>query len=171
MIAGPIARAALPRPAVARRRRRDRIGRAVRQAQIDALVRLVPATVAIQILTAAVMVVGLRDTIDNFQLGLWFGGALLLCFMRGVRAVRLRHDPEYAEQHPAEPERHLPADRAARVDVAGPAPILVRRGRAGQKIFMCVVMAALISAGSITLVAAAGALLYVGILTIGRRCH
>ena len=57
---------------------KDRIGRAVRQAQIDALIRLVPATVAIQILTAAVMVVGLRDTTDNFQLGLWFGAALLL---------------------------------------------------------------------------------------------
>ena len=80
--------------------RRDRVGgAAVRQAQIDALVRLVPATVAIQMLTAAVMVVGLRDTTDNFQLGLWFGAALLLCFTRGVRAVRLRHDPEYAEQH------------------------------------------------------------------------
>ena len=80
---------------------RDRIGRAVRQAQIDAIVRLVPATVAIQVLTAAVLVVGLRDTTDNFQLGLWFSAALLLCFMRGVRAVRLRHDPEYAEQYPA----------------------------------------------------------------------
>ena len=56
---------------------RDRIGKAVRQAQIDALVRLVPATVAIQVLTAAVMVVGLRDTTDNFQLGIWFGAALL----------------------------------------------------------------------------------------------
>ena len=76
----------------------DRTGKAVRQAQIDALVRLVPATVAIQVLTAAVMVVGLRDTIDNFQLGLWFGAALLLCFSRGVRAVRLRQDPKYAEQ-------------------------------------------------------------------------
>ena len=82
----------------------DRIGRAVRQAQIDALVRLVPATVAIQVLTAAVLVVGLRDTTDNFQLGLWFGAALLLCFMRGARAVRLRHDPEYAEQFPARTE-------------------------------------------------------------------
>src|SRR5687768_2352546 len=79
---------------------KDRIGRAVRQSQIDALVRLVPATVAIQILVAAVMVVGLRDTTDNFELGLWFGAALLLCFMRGVRAVRLRHDPEYAERYP-----------------------------------------------------------------------
>ena len=83
---------------------RDRISQAVRQSQIDALVRLVPATVTVQILTAAVMVIALRGTIDNFQLGLWFGAALLLCFMRGVRAVRLRHDPVYAELHPPRTE-------------------------------------------------------------------
>ena len=147
---------------------RDRIGKAVRQAQIDAVVRLVPATVAIQVLTAAVMVVGLRDTTDNFQLGLWFGVALLLCFMRGARAVRLRHDPEYAEQYPAKTGTIclLIAILASMwlipplywFDAAGPA----------QKIFMCVVMAALVSAGSITLVSLPqAAILYVGILTIG----
>ena len=147
---------------------RDRIGRAVRQAQINALVRLVPATVAVQVLTASVMVVGLRDTTDNFQLGLWFSGALLICFMRGVRAVRLRHDPEYAEQYPARTGTIclLVATLAAMwvippifwFDTAGPA----------QKIFMCVVMAALVSAGSITLVSLPqAAILYVGFLTIG----
>ncbi|MFL6722551.1 MAG: putative bifunctional diguanylate cyclase/phosphodiesterase [Sphingomicrobium sp.] len=147
---------------------RDRIGRAVRQAQIDALVRLVPATVAIQILTAAVMVVGLRDTTDNFQLGLWFSGALLLCFMRGVRAVRLRHDSEYAEQFPPRTGTICVLITALAsmwlipplfwFDAAGPA----------QKIFICVVMAALVSAGSITLVSLPqAAILYVAVLTIG----
>ena len=33
--------------------------------------------------------------------GLWFGAALLLCFMRGVRAARLRIDEKYADRHPA----------------------------------------------------------------------
>ena len=147
---------------------RDRIGRAVRQTQIDALVRLVPATVAIQILTAAVMVVGLRDTTDNFELGLWFGSALLICFMRGARAVRLRNDPEYAEQYPARTGTIclLISVLAALwlvpplywFDTAGPT----------QQIFMCVVMAALVSAGSITLVSLPqAAILYVGFLTIG----
>ena len=79
----------------------DRIGRAVRQQQINALVRLVPATVAVQVLTAAVMVVGLRGTTPSFELGLWFSAALLLCFMRGVRAARLRIDEAYADRHPA----------------------------------------------------------------------
>ena len=146
----------------------DRIGRAVRQAQIDALVRLVPATVAIQILTAAVMVVGLRDTTDNFQLGLWFGGALLLCFMRGVRAVRLRHDPEYAEQYPPRTGTICLLVAALASLWLVPPLLWFDSAAPGQKIFMCVVMAALVSAGSITLVSLPqSAIIYVGILTIG----
>jgi diguanylate cyclase (GGDEF)-like protein len=114
------------------------------------------------------MVVGLRGSIESLHLGLWFGTALLVCFMRGIRAVRLRYDPEYAELHPA---------RLATIctiigllaalwlipplfwfDSAGPP----------EKIFMCVTIAALLSAGSITLVSVPqAAVLYIGILTIG----
>jgi diguanylate cyclase (GGDEF)-like protein len=147
---------------------RDRIGRAVRQAQIDAIVRLVPATVAIQVLTAAVMVVGLRDTTDNFQLGLWFGIALLICFMRGVRAVRLRHDAEYAERYPARTGTIcLLVSVLASMWIIPPL-FWFDAAEPAQKIFMCVVMAALVSAGSITLVSLPqAAILYVGFLTIG----
>ena len=114
------------------------------------------------------MVVGLRDTTDNFQLGLWFGAALLLCFMRGVRAVRLRHDPEYAERYP-------PRTGAICLLIAVLASLWLvpplfwfDAAEPAQKIFMCVVMAALVSAGSITLVSLPqAAVLYVGILTIG----
>ena len=147
---------------------RDRVGRAVRQSQIDALVRLVPATVAIQVLVAAVMVVGLRDSIDNFQLGLWFSAALLLCFMRGARAVRLRNDPEYAERYP--PRTGAICLLIAVLASLWLVPPLVWFDAAGpaQKIFICVIMAALVSAGSITLVSLPqAALLYVGMLTIG----
>ena len=147
---------------------RDRIGRAVRQAQIDAIVRLVPATVAIQILTAAVMVVGLRDTTDDFQLGLWFSVALLICFMRGVRAVRLRHDAEYAERYPARTGTIcLLVSVLASMWIIPPL-FWFDAAEPAQKIFMCVVMAALVSAGSITLVSLPqAAILYVGFLTIG----
>ena len=147
---------------------RDRIGRAVRQSQIDAVVRLVPATVAIQILTAAVMVVGLRDTTDNFQLGLWFGGALLICFMRGVRAVRLRQDRDYAEQHPARTGTICLLVSVLAAMWAIPPIFWFDSAEPAQRIFMCVVMAALVSAGSITLVSLPqAAILYVGFLTIG----
>ena len=147
---------------------RDRIGRAVRQSQIDALVRLVPATVAIQILTAAVMVVGLRDTTDNFQLGLWFGAALLLCFMRGVRAVRLRHDPEYAERYPARTGTICLLIAVLASLWLVPPLFWFDSAEPAQKIFLCVVMAALVSAGSITLISLPqAAIIYVGILTFG----
>jgi diguanylate cyclase (GGDEF)-like protein len=147
---------------------KDRIGRAVRQAQIDALIRLVPATVAIQILTAAVMVVGLRDTTDNFQLGLWFGAALLLCFTRGVRAVRLRQDPEYAEAYPSSTARICIQICLLASLWLVPPLYWFDTAAPSQQIFMCVVMAALVSAGSITLVSLPqAALLYVGFLAIG----
>jgi len=146
----------------------DRIGRAVRQAQIDALIRLVPATVAIQILTAAVMVVGLRDTTDNFQLGLWFGAALLLCFTRGVRAIRLRQDPEYAEAHPSSTARICIQICLLASLWLVPPLFWFDTAAPNQQIFMCVVMAALVSAGSITLVSLPqAALLYVGFLAVG----
>jgi diguanylate cyclase (GGDEF)-like protein/PAS domain S-box-containing protein len=140
----------------------------VRQAQIDALVRLVPATVAIQILVAAVMVVGLRDTTDNFQLGLWFGAALLLCFMRGVRAVRLRHDPEYAERYPPRTETACLLITILASLWLVPTLFWFDSAEPAQKIFICVVMAALVSAGSITLVSMPqAALIYVGMISIG----
>jgi diguanylate cyclase (GGDEF)-like protein len=147
---------------------RDRISRAVRRTQIDALVRLIPATVAIQLLAAAVMVVGLRDTTDNFQLGLWFGALLLFCFMRGVRAVRLRHDPEYAERYPPRTGTIC----LLTVTVASlwlvPPLFWFDSASSDQRILICVVMAALISAGSVTLVSMPqAAVLYVGMLTIG----
>ena len=146
----------------------DRISRAVRQAQIDALIRLVPATVAIQILTAAVMVVGLRDTTDNFQLGLWFGAALLLCFTRGVRAVRLRQDPEYAEAFPSSTARICVQICFLASLWLVPPLFWFDAAEPTQKLFLCVVMAALVSAGSITLVSLPqAALLYVGFLTLG----
>jgi diguanylate cyclase (GGDEF)-like protein len=140
----------------------------VRQAQIDALVRLVPATVAIQVLTAAVMVIGLRDTTDNFQLGLWFGGALLICFMRGVRAVRLRTDPQYAEQYPPQTGTICLLVSTLAAMWAIPPIFWFDTAEPAQKIFICVMMAALVSAGSITLVSLPqAAILYVGFLTIG----
>ncbi len=140
----------------------------MRKAQIDAFVRLVPATVAIQILTAAVMVVGLRDTTDHFQLGLWFSAALLLCFMRGVRAVRLRNDREYAERYPPRTETICLLIAVLASLWLVPPLYWFDQAEPPEQIFMCVTMAALVSAGSITLVSLPqAAVLYVGLLTIG----
>jgi diguanylate cyclase (GGDEF)-like protein len=147
---------------------RDWVSRAVRQAQLDALVRLVPATVAVQVLTAAVMVVGLRDSVDSFQLGIWFGGALLLCFMRGVRAFRLRHDPDYAEQHPATLGAICLIIGLLAALWLVPPLFWFDQAPPMERIFMCVTMAALVSAGSVTLTTVPqAAMIYISVLTIG----
>ncbi|WP_187107772.1 putative bifunctional diguanylate cyclase/phosphodiesterase [Sphingomonas xanthus] len=146
----------------------DRIGRAVREAQIDAILRLVPATAGIQILTAGVMVVSLRDTIDSFQLGLWFSVALLICFMRGARAIRLRQDPDYAQAHPA--RTGMICFIIVLLASLWLVPALFWFNAAGpeERLFMCVTMAALISAGSMTLVSLPqAALLYILTITVG----
>jgi diguanylate cyclase (GGDEF)-like protein len=147
---------------------RDRISHAVRQAQIDALVRLVPTTVAVQILAAAVTIAGLRGSIDSFQLGLWFGAALLICFMRGVRAVRLRHDPDYAALHPARTETICVIVGVLAALWLVPPLAWFDSAQPGERVFMCVTIAALLSAGSITLISLPqAALTYIGFLTIG----
>ena len=78
----------------------DAVGRAIRRAQLDALVRLVPVTVFSQLLAAGLVAWSLRGTVANLWLELWFAGALVMCSARGFRAVRLRVDPDYARRKP-----------------------------------------------------------------------
>lgn len=78
----------------------DVLGRAVRSAQLDALVRMVPVTVAAQLVAAGLVAWSLRGTIADTWLGIWFGGALALCSSRAYRALRLRRDVDYAKRKP-----------------------------------------------------------------------
>ena len=78
----------------------DAVGQAVRRAQLDALVRLVPVTVASQLLAAGLVAWSLRGTVADLWLVLWFLLALIICTARGLRALRLRLDPEYARRKP-----------------------------------------------------------------------
>ena len=78
----------------------DAVGRAIRSAQLDALVRLVPVTVASQLFAAGLVAWSLRGTVADIWLSFWFLGALIMCTARGVRAIRLRVDPDYARRKP-----------------------------------------------------------------------
>ncbi len=80
---------------------RDAVGRAIRRAQMDAVVRLVPATVTAQLLAAGLVAVTMRPFVADLWLGLWFGAVLLLCILRGARAFRIRIDADYAVRRPA----------------------------------------------------------------------
>jgi diguanylate cyclase (GGDEF)-like protein len=75
---------------------------AIRQAQLEALVRMVPATLLGQFVAAAMIVFSLWGSVPNVQLSAWLAMALGLCLLRGVRAYRLRVDIGYARRRPAD---------------------------------------------------------------------
>src|SRR3982750_548756 len=78
----------------------DLVGRAVRAAQLEALVRMVPITVAAQLIAAGLVAWSLRGMVADVWLEIWFGGAVTLCSSRAYRALRLRRDPDYARRKP-----------------------------------------------------------------------
>lgn len=75
---------------------------AIRQAQLEALVRMVPATLLGQLVAASLVVFSLFGTIPTVQLASWLTLALGLCLIRGFRAYRLRVDMTYARRKPAD---------------------------------------------------------------------
>ena len=74
---------------------------AIRQAQVEALVRMVPVTLLGQFVAATLVAASLIGTIPAAQLLIWLGLALGLCVIRGLRAYRLRVDINYARRRPA----------------------------------------------------------------------
>ena len=79
----------------------DAVGRAIRNAQLEALVRLVPVTVASQLLAVGLVAWSMRGMVADIWLALWFGFAWLLCGSRGYRALRLRQGPGLCAPQPA----------------------------------------------------------------------
>jgi diguanylate cyclase (GGDEF)-like protein/PAS domain S-box-containing protein len=75
---------------------------AIREAQLEALIRMVPATLAGQFAAAALVVICLYGMVPHWQLWTWLGAALGLSIVRGYRAYKLRSNRSYAERHPAD---------------------------------------------------------------------
>ena len=141
---------------------------AVRQTQIDALVRLVPATVATQMVAAIVLLYALRSTVSTGGLAIWFGAAVLLCAARGLRALRLRYDATYARRHPTT-LRSLTLMISLLAGLWLIPPLLWFGGATPDaRLFMCVLSAVLMSAGSITLISVPQvAAIYILLMTVG----
>ncbi len=79
---------------------RDAVSVAVRRAQLDALIRLVPVTVTSQLLAAILVAVALYRNVSSIQLGAWLAATFAICIVRGGRALRVRVDPGYAQRKP-----------------------------------------------------------------------
>ncbi len=138
---------------------------AVRKAQLDAFVRLVPVTIVTQLIVASVLVAIFRDTIDSLWLGLWLGAAVALCFVRFVRAMRLRHDREYALAHPASMVTICLIVGALAALWLVPALFWFDHAGPDQRLFLCVLVAALMSAGMLPMVSVPpAAMIYVSIM-------
>lgn len=147
---------------------RDAVAAAVRRAQLDALVRLVPATVLSQLVAAALVAWSLWGEIAGKWVGLWFAAIMAIGLVRGVRALRLRCDADYALRKP--PKLHSivliisllallwlvpPVFWFAQVDVE-------------HQMMLGILLVALMSAGSVSLGSVPQAVLvYMGILLVG----
>ena len=160
-------RKASVREAVSLRAPRSPRDMAVRKAQLDAFVRLVPATVLTQLVVAAVLVAEFRDTVDSLSLGLWLGAAAGLCFLRFVRAVRLAHDRDYARAHPPSMTAICLIVTALAALWLIPVIFWFDTASADQRLFLCVLVAALMSAGTLTMVSVPpAAIMYVCMMLV-----
>ena len=160
-------RKASVREALSLRAPRDPRDMAVRKAQLDAFVRLVPATVLTQLIVAAVLVVVFSETVDSLSLGLWFGAAVGLCFLRFVRALRLRHDRDYARAHPPSMTAICTIVTALAALWLVPVIFWFDTATADQRTFLSVLVAALMSAGTLTMVSVPpAALMYVCMMLV-----
>lgn len=130
----------------------DPKGIAVRQAQLEALIRMVPATVGGQFIAAAMLVVILASDISPWELALWLGASLGLCTWRAIRAYRLRKDREYARRSPPDART---VTRVIAV-LAGlwlvPAIYWFPQTTSLEQIIMLLISVGLLSVGSVTLI-------------------
>lgn len=84
------------------RKPRDAVSAAVRRAQLDALIRLVPVTITSQLFAAILVGYSLYGIVPTAELAAWATATLAICLVRGARAWRLRVDRTYAERKPPE---------------------------------------------------------------------
>jgi diguanylate cyclase (GGDEF)-like protein len=147
---------------------RDAVSVAIRQAQLDALVRLVPATVMAQLLAAGLVAWSLRGMVGDRSLLLWFGGIFIICAVRGTRAVRLRSNPRYARRNPTNVKKITAIIAALGVMWLVPPIFWFAQVDAEHQMMLGVIVVALMSAGSVSLATVPQAcLVYIAILWAG----
>lgn len=150
------------------RKPKDAVSAAIRQAQFDALLRLVPATVAAQLLAAGLIALSLRGMIADLWLAAWFGGVFLLCAARGIRAHRLRSDPAYARRKPTSVRTIVLVISMLAIMWLVPPIFWFAHVDAEHQMMLGVLVVALMSAASVSLASVPQAvLIYISILTVG----
>lgn len=84
------------------------LGARVRQGQIDALIGMVPLTIAVNVLAAFLMAAFLWRDLPHGEIAAWFTCVFTLCAVRMIRILRLRRNPAYAASKPPSIRTILP---------------------------------------------------------------
>jgi diguanylate cyclase (GGDEF)-like protein len=147
---------------------RDAVSAAVRRAQIDALIRLVPVTVSSQLLAAMLVALSLYGHVPPIQLAGWLCATFGICIARGGRALRVRLDPGYAERKP--PRLQHIVVIVCLLGLLWLVPPIFWFGRVDldEKLLLCVLAAGLMSGASVSLATVPQAgIPYVGLMCAG----
>jgi diguanylate cyclase (GGDEF)-like protein len=147
---------------------RDAVSNAVRRAQIEALIRMVPVTVSCQLLAAFLVTVAIAEHVGGPALFLWLSLMVGICVLRGGRALRVRMDPDYARRRP--PQLKAIAAIVSVLAMLWLVPALLWFGSIDldEKILLCIVVAGLMSGASVSLASVPQAgLSYIAIMCIG----
>ena len=127
--------------------------RAVRKAQMDTLVRLVPSILCGQLIAGLIVVVSLAGRVPAERLLGWLSVLAFFCIWRGLRGLRLRRDEDYSRRRP-------PSARAVTIISTllsllwwVPALAFFDPADSSGKILMIVMVAGLLSAASFSMAA------------------
>ncbi|WP_265571003.1 putative bifunctional diguanylate cyclase/phosphodiesterase [Sphingomicrobium nitratireducens] len=140
----------------------------IRSVQLENLVKLVPATVFTQGVGAMVLVAALSDSVPHLWLIAWAATAITICLWRGVRSTRLRIDRDYRSRKPTTFAKVTKAIGSFALLWLIPPIFWFDGASPDAKLFMSVLMAVLLSAGSITMLAVPpAALTYLCVMLVG----
>jgi diguanylate cyclase (GGDEF)-like protein len=146
----------------------DAVSAAIRKAQLEALVRLVPVTISSQLLAALLVCLSLRSDVPSAQRFAWFGAMLIICVLRGGRALRVRIDPDYAARKPPELRAIVVVISILATLWLVPPIFWFASANLGEQMILCVLGVGLMSAATISLASVPQAALpYLAIMCAG----
>ncbi|MBW0145362.1 putative bifunctional diguanylate cyclase/phosphodiesterase [Sphingomicrobium clamense] len=142
--------------------------KAIRAQQLEVLVKLVPITVFTQALAAILLIFALWDNAPHIQLLVWGSVGIGICVWRGFRARRLRLDAEYRSRKPTSFTHVTRAICTIAFLWLVPPFLWFDAASADAQLYMTVLIAVLLSAGSITMVTVPpAALSYMLVMLVG----
>ncbi len=146
----------------------DSLGQRLRQGQVDALVRLVPLTITVNVLAALILGACLWRDVPHWEVGLWLGTLTLFCLVRQARVVRLKRDPAYAAANPPSIRTILPPIQFLSLLWVAPVVLWFDAAPTSDRMIMILVLFGIASGASVTLsTVPPAALCYVATITLG----